>query len=548
MEKNIIEQINNEALKSKLDTPIEELDISVRAYNCLRRENIKTVLDIIYVENLIDISKLGRTCANEIYKKLLEYGIDFDDKEQCQKLIEEYNKQKFPNGENKNIIKQINIDKIKTIMETTIYDLDVSYRTYICLRKANINTILDLIQIESMKNIKNIVKKSTDELYQKLLEFGIDFEDKEQCKELIVKYNNQKLSFNNNETSESETKTDNTEKNMDIIKLFNLYTRSLEITSKMLIKLKKNKYYQVKDLIYAGYEQLKMIKDLTESELKRLVYALKVLNIDIQDKEQCQKLIKKYNEQYTRKEPLQIQLNEMELSLRLFNCLLRSGHITILDIIYDDDIENIRNLGKSCFAELKCKLLEFGIDYDNKIQRRQLIKEYNEKSFSDGVINQLEKTIDDMEDEYCSTFGGKVEHAYDEFRKNNCETLLDIIIKRKDLNWYKDTIRYFGIDIDNEKQCRELIKQYEEEKEKQKNQITVNEKELQVLNQVTNDNDSLENELTRKQKVLQELKEQLERRKQLEQQLAECDKEYSELMKQYNSLNSKESSNNHGTK
>jgi DNA-directed RNA polymerase alpha subunit len=447
---DIIEQINNEALKSKLDTPIEELDISVRAYNCLKKANINTMLDIMHVENLIDIRNLGRICANEIYKKLLEYGIDFD--------------------------------------------------------------------------------------------------DKEQCKELIEKYNNQKLSSNNNETSEPEPIPDNVEKNMNIIKLFNLYARSLEISSKMLIKLKKNKYYQVKDLIYAGYEQLKMIKDLTESELKRLVYALKVLNIDIQDKEQCQKLIKKYNEQYTRKEPLQIQLNEMELSLRLFNCLLRSGHITILDIIYDDNIENIRNLGKSCFAELKCKLLEFGIDYDNKIQRRQLIKEYNEKSFSDGVINQLEKTIDDMEDEYCSTFGGKVEHAYDEFRKNNCETLLDIIIKRKDLNWYKDTIRYFGIDIDNEKQCRELIKQYEEEKEKQKNQITVNEKELQVLNQVTNDNDSLENELTRKQKVLQEIKEQLERRKQLEQQLTECDKEYNELIKQYNSLKSKESSNNHGTK
>lgn len=448
----------------------------------------------------------------------------------------------------KNIIEQINNEALKSKLDTPIEELDISVRAYKCLKKANINTVLDLIQIKSMKDIENLDKKSTDELYKKLFEFGIDFDDKEQCQKLIDEYNNKKNSFNDNETSEPEPIPDNIEKNMDIIKLFNLYIRCLEINNKMLIKLKTNKYRKVKDLIYAGYEQLKMIENLTESELKRLVYALKVLNIDIQDKEQCQKLIKKYNEQYPRKEPLQIQLNEMELSQRLSNCLLRSGHITILDIIYDDDIENIRNLGKSCYAELKCKLLEFGIDYDNKIQRRQLIKEYNEKSFSDGVINQLEKTIDDMEDEYCSTFSGKVEHAYDEFRKNNCETLLDIIIKRKDLNWYKDTIRYFGIDIDNEKQCRELIKQYKEEKEKQKNQITVNEKELQILNQVTNDNDSLENELTRKQKVLQELKEQLERRTKLEQQLAECDKEYSELIKQYNSLNSKESSNNHGTK
>ena len=56
----------------KLDMTIEDLDLSVRSFNCLKRANINTVRDLVAMteEELIKVRNLGRKSPEEVKKKL----------------------------------------------------------------------------------------------------------------------------------------------------------------------------------------------------------------------------------------------------------------------------------------------------------------------------------------------------------------------------------------------------------------------------------------------------------------------------------------------
>ena len=60
-----------------LETPLEDLELSVRSYNCLRRAGIRNVGDIVdSIDNRADLLKirnLGAKSADEIMTALMEY-------------------------------------------------------------------------------------------------------------------------------------------------------------------------------------------------------------------------------------------------------------------------------------------------------------------------------------------------------------------------------------------------------------------------------------------------------------------------------------------
>jgi len=60
-----------------LDMPIEELDLSVRSYNCLKRAGINTVGELIQknVEDMMKVRNLGKKSLEEVDKKLAELGL-----------------------------------------------------------------------------------------------------------------------------------------------------------------------------------------------------------------------------------------------------------------------------------------------------------------------------------------------------------------------------------------------------------------------------------------------------------------------------------------
>lgn len=72
------------SLKDKLlETPIEELEFSVRSYNCLKRAGIHTVADIVNKseQDMIKVRNLGKKSLDEVINKIAELGLEFKSKE-----------------------------------------------------------------------------------------------------------------------------------------------------------------------------------------------------------------------------------------------------------------------------------------------------------------------------------------------------------------------------------------------------------------------------------------------------------------------------------
>jgi len=67
----------DENLRQKLAMPIQELDLSVRASNCLEAANIETIGQLVRMTeaDLLNIRSLGRTSLREIKRKLADMGL-----------------------------------------------------------------------------------------------------------------------------------------------------------------------------------------------------------------------------------------------------------------------------------------------------------------------------------------------------------------------------------------------------------------------------------------------------------------------------------------
>ena len=70
-----------DTITKTLETPIEEIEFSVRAYNCLKRANINTVQDLIDKKEseVAKIRNLGKKSLKEVIDKVNEMGLKFRD-------------------------------------------------------------------------------------------------------------------------------------------------------------------------------------------------------------------------------------------------------------------------------------------------------------------------------------------------------------------------------------------------------------------------------------------------------------------------------------
>lgn len=66
-------------------------------------------------------------------------------------------------------------NKKEKILEMNIEDLDLSVRSYNCLKRAGINTVEELVQRdeEEMMKVRNLGRKSLEEVQQKLNALGL---------------------------------------------------------------------------------------------------------------------------------------------------------------------------------------------------------------------------------------------------------------------------------------------------------------------------------------------------------------------------------------
>ena len=77
IDKAVEDKTVDEELKQKLSMPIQELELSVRASNCLESSNIETVGQMVRMTevDLLSIRSFGKTSLREIKRKLADIGL-----------------------------------------------------------------------------------------------------------------------------------------------------------------------------------------------------------------------------------------------------------------------------------------------------------------------------------------------------------------------------------------------------------------------------------------------------------------------------------------
>ena len=81
-----------------------------------------------------------------------------------------------------NIMVEKEEDKKEKVLDMTIEELDLSVRSYNCLKRAGINTVEELTQKteEDMMKVRNLGKKSLEEVEQKLDALGLSLKQSEE--------------------------------------------------------------------------------------------------------------------------------------------------------------------------------------------------------------------------------------------------------------------------------------------------------------------------------------------------------------------------------
>lgn len=81
---NILVSSEEDGKTKILDMSIEEMELSVRSYNCLKRAGINTVEDLIQrtKDDMLKVRNLGLKSIEEVSEKLTEYGLKFRDSEE----------------------------------------------------------------------------------------------------------------------------------------------------------------------------------------------------------------------------------------------------------------------------------------------------------------------------------------------------------------------------------------------------------------------------------------------------------------------------------
>ena len=81
---SIMSQKESTKKDKMLDTPIDDLQLSVRSYNCLKRAGIDTVADIVSrtEHDMMKVRNLGKKSLDEVVAKVKSLGLSFKSSEE----------------------------------------------------------------------------------------------------------------------------------------------------------------------------------------------------------------------------------------------------------------------------------------------------------------------------------------------------------------------------------------------------------------------------------------------------------------------------------
>lgn len=143
---------------------IKDLEISARARGCLINAGYSTIEEIVDLtdDDLLGIHNLNRKCVKEIRNAITTYN---EEKEK-ELTIEIQEGESAPD-----------------IMDTPLEEIGLSIRSYLCLKRAGMQTLGDICELtpEKLMKVRNLGKKSREEILSKVKEYHPNFKstDKE---------------------------------------------------------------------------------------------------------------------------------------------------------------------------------------------------------------------------------------------------------------------------------------------------------------------------------------------------------------------------------
>jgi Bacterial RNA polymerase, alpha chain C terminal domain len=167
-------EINEELL---YQTPIEELQLSVRSYNSLKKGQINLVGELLEYspDNLLEIKGVGFKSRDEINNALQErLGINWTQSlTQGNPRAKKYDSSPLENSDgHPSDDEEISFDdkEISPESQIPIEELQLSVRAYNCLKRAQINSVGDLLDYtqEDLMEVKNFGVKSVEEVIEAL--------------------------------------------------------------------------------------------------------------------------------------------------------------------------------------------------------------------------------------------------------------------------------------------------------------------------------------------------------------------------------------------
>ena len=164
-----IKEISDKGIKFISNAPLEELELSIRSYNCLKRASIHTVLDLAdrTVEDLLQIKNFGQKSADEVRSAVEKKGLTFP-----------FSSQHFKDNSlqsESGAADQQNEDR-----SNELASLELSARAMNCLYRGKIYSITSLLQrtqsqLLSIQNLgPSVVQEVNTALSQKGLSLPAD--------------------------------------------------------------------------------------------------------------------------------------------------------------------------------------------------------------------------------------------------------------------------------------------------------------------------------------------------------------------------------------
>lgn len=153
-----------------LDIPVTDFELSVRARNCLKKMNIRTLGDLTRVseQQLLSSKNFGETSLHEIKEMLTVKSLKLGQSIQDGAQADIRYRPSQPISEEQ-----------AALLGKSVAELNLSVRARKCMNRLGINTLNDLVQrsSEELLEAKNFGMTSLQEVKEKLTQYGLRLRD-----------------------------------------------------------------------------------------------------------------------------------------------------------------------------------------------------------------------------------------------------------------------------------------------------------------------------------------------------------------------------------